>query len=137
MKRMAFGLILAVIALTTGGAGGQTGEKVTTVLQTSRTVIGQEVQFPVSRPQVTALIVEIPPGGEVGRHMHPVPMFAYILEGTLAVVTEGHGEKVFTRGEGFMEVIHTWHNGFNRGTTPVRILAVFVGEEGKPNVIRP
>jgi quercetin dioxygenase-like cupin family protein len=139
MSRMALrvGLSLAVIVLSTGGAWGQSGVKTTTVFQTSKTVIGQEVQFPLSRPQLTMLVIEIAPGGEVGRHMHPVPEVAYILEGTLTVVIEGHGEKVFTPGEGFIEVIHTWHNGFNRGSTPVKILAVFVGEEGKPNVIRP
>jgi len=139
MKQLAsrLGLSFAVIALATGGAWRQSGFQLKTVLQTSKTLIGQELQFPVSRPQVTAVIVEVAPGGEVSRHLHPVPNFVFILEGTLTVVTEGHGEKVFTAGEGFIDSIHTWHKGVNRGTTPVKWLAVFIGEEGKPNAIRP
>ena len=44
---------------------------------------------------------------------------------------------IFTPGQGFIEAMNTWHNGMNRGTTPVKILAVFVGEQGKANVVRP
>jgi len=34
-------------------------------------------------------------------------------------------------------VVNTWHNGKNTGTTPARILVVFSGVKGKPNLIRP
>ena len=119
------------------GAAGSVGANSTVVLQSSKTAIGQDIQYPPLKPEVTALLVEIAPGGQTGRHQHPVTEFAYALEGTLTVAVESQGEKVFTPGQGFIEAINTWHNGMNRGTTPVKILAVFVGEQGKPNVVRP
>jgi quercetin dioxygenase-like cupin family protein len=120
------------------GAPGAVGANSTVVLQSSKTVIGQDIQYPLMSPQVQALLIEIAPGGQTGRHQHPIPEFAYILEGTLTVAVEGQdGEKVFTAGQGFIEAMNTWHNGMNRGTTPVKILAVFIGERGKPNVVRP
>jgi quercetin dioxygenase-like cupin family protein len=119
------------------GAAGAVGASSTVVLQSSKTAIGQDIRYPVVKPEVTALLVEIAPGGQTGRHQHPVTEFAYVLNGTLTVAVEGQGEKVFTAGQGFIEAMNTWHNGMNRGTTPVKILAVFVGEQGKPNVVRP
>jgi hypothetical protein len=34
-------------------------------------------------------------------------------------------------------VVNTWHNGKNNGTAPVKILAVFSGAAGQPNLVRP
>ena len=119
------------------GAAGAVGAKSTTLLQTSTTSIGQALRYPRRTPEVTALLVEIAPGGQTGRHRHPVPAVAYILQGTLTVAIDGYGEKTFTAGQSLIEAVNIWHNGMNRGTTPVKILAVFVGERGTPNVIRP
>jgi quercetin dioxygenase-like cupin family protein len=137
-------VILAAAMFMTGaarsqyaGAVGAVGAKSTTLLQTSKTVIGQAFQYPQQSPEITALLVEIAPGGQTGRHLHPVPGFAYVLDGTVTVAIDGHGEKVYTAGQSFIEATNTWHNGMNRGTRPVKILAVFVGARGKPNVVRP
>lgn len=119
------------------GAAGAVGAKSTTLLQTSTTSTGQTLGYPRGAPEVTTLLVEIAPGGQTGRHKHPVPAVAYILEGTLTVAIDGHGEKVFTAGQSLIEAVNAWHNGMNRGKTPVKILAVFVGERGTPNVVRP
>lgn len=119
------------------GAAGAVGATSTVILQSSKTAGGRPIYYPRSHPEVTALLVEIAPGGQTGRHQHPVPEFAYILQGTLTVAIDGQGEKVFGPGQGLIEVMNTWHNGINRGKTPVKILAVFVGEQGTPNVVRP
>jgi len=116
------------------GVAGAVGAKSTVIVQTSKTSIGQDIRYPRMKPEVAALLVEIAPGGQTGRHQHPVTEFAYILEGTLTVDIEG--QKVFTAGQGLIEATNTWHNGMNKGTTPVKILSVFVGEQGTPNVVR-
>ena len=119
------------------GAVGAVGAKSTTLLHTSKTVTGQAFQYPRQGPEITALLVEIAPGGQTGRHLHPVPEFAYVLDGAVTVAIDGQGEKVYTAGQSFIEAMNTWHNGMNRGTKPVKILAVFVGAQGMPNVVRP
>ena len=48
-----------------------------------------------------------------------------------------HGSKTYKAGEAFMEAVGTWHNGHNSGDETLRILAIFMGAEGVPNVERP
>jgi quercetin dioxygenase-like cupin family protein len=116
---------------------GPVGFKITEILETTTTAAGQQIRFPQGENQVTALMLELAPGGQVGRHVHPVPLFAYILEGTLTVEVEGHPPRTFRAGEGFVDVVNLWHNGRNLGDKPVRFLVVFAGQKGTPTAIRP
>jgi quercetin dioxygenase-like cupin family protein len=116
---------------------GPVGFKITEILETTTTAAGQAIRFPQGENQVTALMLELAPGGQVGRHVHPVPLFAYILEGTLTVEVEGHAARTFRAGDGFVDVVNLWHNGRNLGDKPVRFLVVFAGQKGTPTAIRP
>jgi quercetin dioxygenase-like cupin family protein len=137
-RKVVFAFVMAVVIGFMGGiALAQVGFRATTVFQGTKTVIGQEIQFPLFRNQITALLIEIAPGGETGRHQHPAPTFVYVLEGTVTIDVEGHPQAVHTAGQGFLEANNVWHNGRNRGTTPLKLLVVFSGEEGKPNLVRP
>jgi quercetin dioxygenase-like cupin family protein len=137
----AFAVLLAHLPLSGAAASaaptGPVGFKVTEILETTTTAAGQAIRFPQGENQVTALIAELAPGGQVGRHVHPVPLFAYILEGTLTVEVEGHGTRTFRAGEGFVDVVNLWHNGRNLGDQPVRFLVVFAGQKNTPTLIRP
>jgi quercetin dioxygenase-like cupin family protein len=116
---------------------GPIGFTATTLLQTSTTVRDQPIRFPQGDNQFTAVLGEIAPGGQAGRHMHTVPLLVYILEGSLSIEMEGHGTHVVSAGEAFTEVINTWHNGRNLGSTPAKFLIVFAGQDGTPITIRP
>ena len=116
---------------------GPIGFKITQILETTTTAAGQPIRFPQGDNQVTALIAELAPGGQVGRHVHPVPLFSYILEGVLTVEVEGQPTRTFRAGEGFVDVVNLWHNGRNLGDRPVRFLVVFAGQAGTPTAIRP
>ena len=116
---------------------GAVGLTLKTIIQAETTMIGQPIRFPQTDGQITAVLAEVAPGGQVGRHMHPVPLFVYILEGTLTIDMEQHGVHAFKAGEGLAEVIHTWHNGRNLGDKPCKFLIVFAGQKGTPNLIRP
>jgi quercetin dioxygenase-like cupin family protein len=116
---------------------GLVGVKLTPVLEATTTITGQPIRFPQGDNQFTAVIAEVAPGGQVGRHMHPMPLFVYMLEGTLSIEMEGHGTHTFSAGQRFAEVTNTWHNGRNLGDKPVRFLIVFSGQKGVPNLIRP
>ena len=108
----------------------------TTVLQTTTNVDGLPLVYPSGTPQVTARLVEIPPGGETGRHRHPTPLFAYILEGEIVIDVDGQPTRRFKAGDAFMETTY-WHNGRNDGDRPARLLAVYLGAEGVPQAIKP
>ena len=75
-------------------------------------------------------------------HLHPVPMFAYILEGQLLVDYEGVGEKRYRKGDVFVEAIDVAHRGraaIRGNARKVKILVVYAGAVGTPNseVIEP
>lgn len=119
------------------GPSGPVGLTLKTVLQADTTMIGQPIRFPQTDGQLTAVLAEVAPGGQVGRHLHPVPLFVYILEGELTIDMEQHGTHRFRAGEGLAEIVNSWHNGRNLGDKPVRFLIVFAGQKGTPNLIRP
>ena len=77
------------------------------------------------------------PAGRSVVHLHPVPLFVYILEGTLTIDMKKHGVHAFKAGEGLAEIVHTWHNGRNLGDKPCKFLIVFAGQKGTPNLVRP
>jgi quercetin dioxygenase-like cupin family protein len=72
-------------------------------------------------------------GASTVLHLHQVPMFAYILEGVLAVDYEGVGERRYRKGDTFVEAIDSAHRGRNVGKKDVRILVVYAGAPGTPN----
>jgi quercetin dioxygenase-like cupin family protein len=114
------------------------GLTVTSVMKASTTIAGQRIEYPkTEKAEMTALLVELQPGQESGRHLHPVPTYVHVLEGTLTVEAEDGSHHTFEAGKGFLESVNVWHNGKNLGNMSVKFLVVFVGEEGQPNLIRP
>ena len=89
-----------------------------------------------AQPEVTALIVTIPPGGSTGWHKHPVPVYAYVMEGVLNVELKSGRTFVFKKGDPILEVINTLHNGYNSGRVPAKLVVFYTGAVGVPNVIK-
>lgn len=108
------------------------------ILQAGATIGGTPIAYPkTDSAEVTALILEIGPGGETGRHMHPYPTFVYVLEGMLDIELDDGAVHHYKAGDSFLEVVNTWHNGKNRGTVQTRTLVVFAGVRGKSYLVRP
>lgn len=127
-------LILLIPALS-GPAAAADYQRVESLLDTGKTIIGETVRYPESAPaKVQSLIVTMEPGEETGWHKHGVPTYGYMLEGELSVDYGSHGKRVYKAGTAFMEAIDAWHDGRNTGTGPARVLVVFMGAEGVPNV---
>jgi quercetin dioxygenase-like cupin family protein len=139
MKRTSFFAVFIVLSVVSHpSAWGQQGFKATPVLNASTTIGGQKLAFPqTDKPAIASLLVEIAPGGETGRHMHPVPTYVHVLEGTVTVEMEDKSIHEFQAGTAFLEVLNTWHNGKNLGKAPLKFLVVFATEEGKVNLVRP
>lgn len=119
-------------------AYAQQGFKSTPVFKGSTTSAGQTFQFPHgTKSEFLSAIVEIAPGGESGWHMHPVPLYLHILEGTLTLEIDGQSgpNMTFQAGMGAIEPILKWHNGKNIGTVPLRMLAVYAKDQDMPGIM--
>jgi quercetin dioxygenase-like cupin family protein len=112
------------------------GVKTTLILKTTTTTGNYPVKYlNTERPEITAIKVEINPGAETGWHSHPVPLYAYVLEGNLTVELKGGKTYHFTAGDTIVEVVNIPHNGMNLGTVPVVLIAFYTGEIGTPNTL--
>lgn len=78
------------------------------------------------------LKITIPSGKTTGWHEHNIPVFAYVLKGTLTVEFEGNRVVQFKENSSFAEVIHTQHRGINNEKEDLVLLAFYLGEKGKP-----
>jgi quercetin dioxygenase-like cupin family protein len=76
-------------------------------------------------------IAEIAPGAMSGRHRHPGIEVAYILEGSVIIERDGQAPVTVNAGETIKNEAAV-HNARNPGTKPVKILAVYLVEKGKP-----
>jgi quercetin dioxygenase-like cupin family protein len=130
-------ILVGLISVSTIDALAVDQPTVENLLKTQTTNIGQAIAYPSGPAQITAAIVTLAPGEETGRHRHPVPLYGQVLSGELTVDYGEHGRKTYRAGEAFMEAMNTWHNGHNTGDGPLRILAVYMGADGVPNVVRP
>lgn len=101
------------------------------LLQTETNSNGTPIVYPKGAPQITARITEIPPGARTGVHTHQIPLFVYILGGTLTIRGENGESMVYKEGDAYMERTD-WHEGINEGSQTVRLLAVYPGEVGTP-----
>jgi quercetin dioxygenase-like cupin family protein len=136
---------LTSLVLVTAGTAQQSatdnqalpkGFRTTPVLKSVQTASNTKIRYAKSgQAEVVSVIGELEPGGRTSRHQHPVPVFVYILEGTLTVQADGGAPREYASGQAFLEDINHWHQAFNKGTAPVKILVVFMGEEGKPTSV--
>jgi len=131
-------LIMVLVQTTVSVQAEQQDVKVTAVMKSSTTISGQKIEYPkTDKAEMASVLVEIQPGKENGRHMHSVPTYVHVLEGTMTVEFEDGSRQTFQAGSGFLEVVNTLHSAKNLGEVPLRLLVVFAGEEGRPNLIRP
>jgi quercetin dioxygenase-like cupin family protein len=139
-------ITLAILVLVTAGTAQQSatgtqsalpqGFKTTPVLKSTQTASSMKLEYAKGgQAEVVSVIGELEPGGRTARHQHPVPVFVYVLEGTITVQADGGPEREYAPGKAFLEDVNHWHQAFNKGTAPAKILVVFLGEEGKPTTV--
>jgi quercetin dioxygenase-like cupin family protein len=76
--------------------------------------------------------VDISPGVESGRHMHPGEEFGYVLEGVLQLEIDGRAHQTFKAGDVFFIPAGLVHNGRNAGSVKTTFIGTYVVEMGKP-----
>jgi quercetin dioxygenase-like cupin family protein len=124
-----------VFLLATAAHARPPQPSVHTLIETDQTVLGQDFSYPEGKAQITAAIVTLPPGTSLPEHLHPVPLFAYILQGELLVDYGSEGQLVYRKGDAFVEAFEWPHSGRNAGRGIVKILAVYAGAVGVPNSV--
>ncbi len=144
MTRVVIAAVSSLILLATGSAAQAAsddealpkGFKTSPVLKSTQTASNLKLDYPkTGKAEIVSVIGELEPGGRTARHQHPVPVFVYVLEGTLTVQAEGGQPREYRPGQAFMEDVNHWHQALNKTSAPVKILVVFMGEEGKPTTI--
>jgi len=106
------------------------------LLVSSTAINGDKLQYlRTDHPEVTALIVHIPPGGSTGWHKHPVPVYAYILEGKLTLKLKDGRTFSLNKGAAIFEVMNIMHNGYNFGKEPVSLVVFYTGAVDVPKVV--
>jgi quercetin dioxygenase-like cupin family protein len=111
---------------------------ITAVSKDTATDAGEPITYlSTPNPEVSSVILTLPPGGKTDWMTHPVPGYLYILEGELTVEFEDGHHLVFKQGQAFMQARTKWHRGINTGTGQMRFLAVFFGQKGTPVILNP
>jgi quercetin dioxygenase-like cupin family protein len=127
------GLLLMAGLLAHSALAMPPGPSVETLIETSKTILGQDFAYPEGQARITAAIVTVPPGAVLAPHLHPVPVFGYVLQGELIVNYGSEGERIYRAGDSLVEAIDWPHQGRNGGRGMVKILVVYAGAEGVPD----
>lgn len=98
-----------------------------------RTPLGK-VDVPGSNYEVIFGITELAGGFKSGRHSHPGLVLAYVAEGEFWYLVDGQPEKIYRVGDSFQLPDRAIHNEGAAGSKPVKVMAVFIVEKGKPLV---
>jgi quercetin dioxygenase-like cupin family protein len=136
---LAAGLFLAILRLEAqeAGEGYRREIQIQPLLRTTTDAAGQPLVYPqTEQPQITAVMVEIPPGAQTGWHKHPYPCMAYILSGSLSVEMEDGKVHEIRAGQALAESVNVLHNGRNTGTEPAKLVMFVMGEKEKPFTVK-
>lgn len=114
--------------------------KVTRLLKATTDAAGRPLAYPKpedGQAEVTALMVEMPPGAQTGWHKHPIGCIGYLIEGELEVtLADGRVNKI-KAGEALCEVVDLDHNGVNRGSVPAKLVMFVLGtKDGGPFTVK-
>ena len=131
MSKLAAVLVLGLLLSANAAVAESAGTRA--VLSTGTTVTDEPIRYPSGTPHITAVELTFKPGQQTGWHVHPVPLFGYVLEGELTVDYGAKGKRTYRKGDALIEAMNEAHNGRNTGRRPLKILVVYMGADGVPN----
>jgi quercetin dioxygenase-like cupin family protein len=116
-------MLFVILALTAAAAAQQPQVERKVLLQQDTAAAGY---------QNVMVAVTIPAGGREGRHMHPGTAIVHVQEGELTLDHDGRQRRTYKVGETLSIDAGKVHEGMNLGKIPVKAIASFVVEKGKP-----
>ena len=96
-----------------------------------RTVV-QKMDSSVPGRDVLSVRVEFAAGASTGRHTHPGDEIDYVVEGEGEWLVDGQVSRKAKAGDSIIIPGGTVHEARNAGGSPLKVMAVFVVEKGKP-----
>lgn len=96
------------------------------LLETSTDVLGRPLSYPDCTPVILSEVITLAPGETGKPHQHLTPLYAYILSGAVSVDYATGVSNVYKAGDAMMEAMHVTHHGYNAGTEPASLLAVYM-----------
>lgn len=96
-----------------------------------RTVV-QRMDSAVPGREALSVRVEFAAGASTGRHTHPGDEIDYVLEGEGEWLVEGQANRKAKAGDSIIVPGGTVHEARNTGASPLKVIAGFVVEKGKP-----
>lgn len=98
----------------------------------SRTILQQQDIADLPGHVAVLGTVELPAGAAIGRHTHPGTEIGYVLDGTGTLMIDGEGPRPIKPGDSWVIPAGKPHDGKAGPDGPIKVLAVFVVEKGKP-----
>ena len=95
-----------------------------------KVLLQQDLDIPGYETLLVAVTIAV--GGREGRHIHSATLVGQVLEGQLTLEQEGLPARTYNAGDSITVKPGQIHEGLNKGKTPIRILATFIAEKGKP-----
>ena len=121
-------VLTIVVSLAVGLLGGMLGERFLQAQPSpiKRTELLKQEIVEMAGKEGVLYIAELAPGAAAGKHTHPGPEFAYVLEGTLQLELEGQPPKTIKAGEAFHNPTKIVHDARNPSTTGSSKVLVFM-----------
>jgi quercetin dioxygenase-like cupin family protein len=82
--------------------------------------------------EVVVGIAEIPAGMAAGRHTHPGVESGVVLSGSTSLEIEGETPRLLKEGDTYAILAGKVHDAKAVGDGPVKVLATYIVEKGKP-----
>lgn len=127
--------IVLALTLAVGIALGVLGGRAFTAQQASvtRTELLKTDLAGMEGKEGIIYIADLAPGAVAGKHFHPGPELAYVLEGSLTLEPDGKAPATFKAGQAFYNPGKIVHDAKNASTSaPAKVLVVLIGEKGQP-----
>jgi quercetin dioxygenase-like cupin family protein len=128
MKRV---ICISALVLAAAGVAYAAGQPLIFAQPLGVARVAKPFTVKVSKPaDLLVLQAKVMPGGDFGWHYHRSAVAVAVLAGTLSLYDSSDptcAAQPITAGHGFVEPPNHVHLARNEGTTPVRLLVVYLG----------
>lgn len=131
MRIAAFALLALEIAAA-ARLNAQTPGPTASALRPVAHVVSRSDVSGIPGKEGVMIMLDWAPGATTGRHFHHGDEYAYVIDGSLELRTDGAATRNIHSGESYHNAEGVVHETVNSGLTPARSFTFFVVDKGKP-----